>query len=158
ALKRSKEAGISTPEGHGWQYPQPVQPTFMISRYFRATSAIRPISAAASDPGRASAAIARFSSTCASSFIPDKATVTSAWFQTHLRAHSAGVQHRSDSRQSASMAGGAGETASAPPRRGSIAITARPFAAAYFRPSVPACNSSSREVYLIWQNSHGYEI
>jgi hypothetical protein len=37
-------------------------------------------------------------------------------------------------------------------RRGSMMTTPNPFDAAYCRPSVPACVSSSKKLYWIWQN------
>ncbi len=77
---------------------------------------------------------------------------TSGWFQTQSSAHSAGVRCTGEESQSLATEGLG--LASLPPRSGSITTMASPFEAAYRSPSVPACVSSSRKLYWIWQKTH----
>ena len=70
---------------------------------------------------------------CVSSFIPERTTVTSGWFHTQRKAHSAGVLLVGASSQISFTAGGT-VLVRFPPRRGSMMMTPRPFEAAYSRP------------------------
>jgi hypothetical protein len=101
----------------------------------------RPRSAVSSKPTSERSAARRFSSTSVMAFMPLRTVETSAWSHVHCRAHSAGDQPRSDARKTSAAAFGG--TARRPPRSGSMTTMPIPFAAAYFRPAVPAWFSVS---------------
>src|ERR1017187_3459623 len=89
----------------------------MISRYLAPARATSSVSAAVSDPARPPAAVARFSSICVSSFMPESTTVTSGWSQTQRKAHSAGERGRSASCHSAATGAGRLAARHPPPHR-----------------------------------------
>ena len=74
--------------------------------------------------------------------MPERTQVTSGWFHSQRRAHSAGLR-RGVWRSIRALAFSGSSSTSRPPRSGSMMITGMPFSAAARSPFRPACAFSS---------------
>ena len=119
-----------------------VQPTFIFSLMMCRSSAKKASSSEPNSPASVSEATRQFSSTISRLFMPERTQVTSGWFHSQRRAHSAGLR-RGVWRSIRALAFSGSSSTSRPPRSGSMMITGMPFSAAACSPFRPACAFSS---------------
>ena len=111
------------------QYPQPVQPTFMLRPISAFSLSTRAKSSGVMDPASVSEAIRQFSRIISSEFMPDSTQVTSFWSKSQRSAISAALLPCGSS-AIACFAPSGRRLTSFPPLSGSMMMTGIPFSAA----------------------------